>query len=271
VVIDECSMVGTEVGRDLLSFGKKILVCGDPAQLPPIQGGGFFTSGTPDFELTQVHRQARESGILELATHVREGGGLRDRVGWRSTSGDCEVISRDQWTAAQIMGRMMDADQVIVGTNRTRHEWNDRHRRLLGVGQPMPVAGDKVICLRNERRTGLLNGSRWRVLEASASADRKVVDLRLATEDGTYPAEVTTRSWSDHFLGREKRLDDLGPIRMSCQEFDFGYYVTCHKAQGSQWDDVVLYDESGVFDEDTRRRWLYTGITRATRRILVVA
>lgn len=274
VVIDECSMVDAEVGGDLMSFGRKILVCGDPAQLPPIRGGGFFTEGAPDFMLTQVHRQARDSGILDLATHVREGGDLADRLGWTSPAGDCEVVLRDRWTSAEIMGRMVRADQVIVGTNRTRHEFNDRYRRLSGISQPMPVPGDRVICLRNERRTGLLNGSRWRVLEVGlpASSEGRVVELRLAALDGTGPGEVTTWSWTHHFLGRDAVLDEMGPARLGFQEFDFGYYVTCHKAQGSQWDDVVVYDESRTFrDADTRRRWLYTAITRAARRLLVIA
>src|SRR5213078_5055573 len=48
IVIDECSMVDAEPGRDLMSFGVPLLVLGDPAQLPPIQGGGFFTEVEPD-------------------------------------------------------------------------------------------------------------------------------------------------------------------------------------------------------------------------------
>lgn len=42
IVIDECSMVDEQLGRDLMSFGTPILVLGDPGQLPPISGGGFF-------------------------------------------------------------------------------------------------------------------------------------------------------------------------------------------------------------------------------------
>lgn len=268
VVIDECSMVDSDIGRDLLSFGRKILVCGDPDQLPPIAGGGFFTSGDPDVALTEVHRQARDSGVLDLATHVREGGDLLDRIGWAAPAGDCEVVSRGDLPPAEIMRRMVAADQVIVGTNRTRHAFNDRHRRLCRIGSPFPITGDRVICLRNERETGLLNGSMWRVRRADLSADRSTVDLDLLTEDGTSPGEVTTRSWTHHFLGLERRLDDRP--RMAHQEFDFGYAVTCHKAQGSQWGSVVLYDESRVFDRDTARRWLYTGITRAASRLTVV-
>ncbi len=58
VVIDECSMVDADLGNDLLSFGVPVLVLGDPAQLPPLRGGGFFTEAEPDVMLTEVHRQA---------------------------------------------------------------------------------------------------------------------------------------------------------------------------------------------------------------------
>ena len=58
-------------------------------------------------------------------------------------------------------------------------------------------------------------------------------------------------------------------LRRGSDEFDFGYALTVHKAQGSQWDDVVLFDESFAFREH-RNRWLYTGITRAARRLTIV-
>jgi exodeoxyribonuclease-5 len=74
IVIDECSMVDEEIGRDLLSFGKPVLVLGDPAQLPPIAGGGFFTSAEPDVMLTEVHRQAFDDPIIRMSMIVREGG-----------------------------------------------------------------------------------------------------------------------------------------------------------------------------------------------------
>src|SRR3954467_1053695 len=76
IVIDECSMVDEELGRDLLSFGKPVLVLGDPAQLPPVKGGGFFTEAEPDVMLTEVHRQATDNPIIRLSMIVREGGRL---------------------------------------------------------------------------------------------------------------------------------------------------------------------------------------------------
>ena len=72
VIIDECSMVGAELGRDLLSFGVPVLVLGDPAQLPPVEDAGFFTNGQPDIMLSEVHRQAADNPIIRLSMDVRE-------------------------------------------------------------------------------------------------------------------------------------------------------------------------------------------------------
>ena len=91
IVIDECSMVDEELGRDLLSFGKKVLVLGDPAQLPPVKGGGFFTEAEPDIMLREVHRQAADDPIIRLSMLVREGERLTYGVYGRSS-----VITRGE-------------------------------------------------------------------------------------------------------------------------------------------------------------------------------
>src|ERR1041384_2283186 len=90
IVIDECSMVDEELGRDLLSFGTPLLVLGDPAQLPPIQGGGFFTSPEPDAMLTEVHRQAQNDPIVRLSMDVREGRRLE-----RGQYGRTSVVAKE--------------------------------------------------------------------------------------------------------------------------------------------------------------------------------
>src|SRR3954469_18553543 len=89
IVIDECSMVDEELGRDLLSFGRPVLVLGDPAQLPPVKGGGFFTEAEPDIMLTEVHRQAQDNPIIRMSMAIREGGRLA-----RGAFGESRVIAR---------------------------------------------------------------------------------------------------------------------------------------------------------------------------------
>ena len=69
-------MVDERLARDLLSFGTKVLVLGDPFQLPPVQGAGFFTAHEPDIMLTEIHRQAADNPIIRMSMEIREGGFL---------------------------------------------------------------------------------------------------------------------------------------------------------------------------------------------------
>jgi exodeoxyribonuclease V len=257
IVIDECSMVDAELGRDLLSFGTPVLVLGDPAQLPPIQGGGFFTDAEPDAMLTEVHRQAADDPIIHLSMAVREGEWIEP-----GRYGDSEVVLKDALDPARVLA----ADQVLVGRNVTRRSYNARLRERRGFQDPLPQADDKLVCLRNNRRKGLFNGGLWIVKERSAARSTGTIALRLKPDEGVGRAvKVTVRR--ECFTGG---LDDLDWIqRKRYDEFDFGYVLTVHKAQGSQWDDVVLFDESFAFPE-SRERWLYTGVTRAAKKLTVV-
>jgi len=257
VVIDECSMVDAEIGRDLLSFGTPILVLGDPAQLPPIAGGGFFTDAEPDVMLTEVHRQAADDPIVRLSMIVREGGRLE-----YGTYGESSVIRRSDLDPDAVLA----ADQVLVGRNSTRRSYNMRIRELLGREGPVPVAGDTLVCLRNERKRGLLNGSLWRV-EAVRKPRKGLLRYALTPDDDGAGRQRTVSINPAFFDGTAEALPFAQ--RRRSDEFDFGYVLTVHKAQGSQWDAVVLFDESFAFREN-RGRWLYTGITRAAARIVVV-
>jgi exodeoxyribonuclease V len=257
IVIDECSMVDADLGRDLLSFGVPVLVLGDPAQLPPINGGGFFTDADPDMMLTEVHRQARDNPIVRLSMDVREGRELT-----RGDHGQVQVVTRSELDPERVLG----SEQVLVGRNATRRAYNGRMRERRGFADAMPMAGDKLVCLRNNRRKGLFNGSLWQV-KARPTTRRQILKLQLQPDDeaGRKPVRVSVRP--ECFAGGIDKLDWLQ--RKPFDEFDYGYVLTVHKAQGSQWDDVVLFDESFAFP-DSRERWLYTGITRAAQRLTVV-
>lgn len=266
IVIDECSQVDGKMAEDLMSFGKKILVLGDPAQLPPVGATGFFTHREPDVMLTQVHRQAKDSGILRLATLVREGG---DPSRFVSTQ-DCRVW-RSGAPKEDVRLAATEADQILVGRNRTRHDYNARFRALDGRATPFPEIGDRLICLKNSRDEGLLNGMQFRVLAdplPQTSCDDMITDMCVESiDDGLGTTQMVT-SWAHHFVGRENELDAKGYDRRDLREFDFAYAITVHKSQGSQWRDVLLFDESGGFRGDARS-WLYTGITRAAERLTV--
>jgi exodeoxyribonuclease-5 len=256
VVIDECSMVDEELGRDLLSFGKPVLVLGDPAQLPPVKGGGYFTDAEPDLMLTEVHRQAADDPIVRMSMIVREGGRLEC-----GTYGESSVVARAAIDAMAVTR----ADQVLVGLNRTRRLYNTRLRELFGFSEPMPQVRDKLVCLRNDRAKGLLNGGMW-IVKTTLPMRRGKLRMSVVPDDDPLRKPLRINVLPQFFAGEE---DIPFALRRGSDEFDFGYALTVHKAQGSQWDDVVLFDESFAFREH-RNRWLYTGITRAARRLTIV-
>jgi len=259
-VVDECSMVDQFVGKDLESYGTKLLVIGDPNQLPPVYGSGYFTSREPDAYIDEIHRQALDSPILRLADLARRG--QRLPVG---PVGDGVDVRR--YGDPSLEERALAAEMIIVGRNKTRHASNAKIRRLLGRGDsPAPVRGDRVICRRNNHELGLLNGSSWTIGHCVPDMERLTATIEvISSEDDRDRVECST--WLHHFMAREDEL--LGHNRRAHDEFSYGWAITAHSAQGSQYDDVLLFDESRQFGKDAPKH-LYTAITRAAKTLTVV-
>ena len=259
IVIDECSMVDAYLGKDLLSFGILVLTIGDPAQLSPIKGDGFFMQKKPDVLLTEIYRQARDNPILRLADAIRRGKPL-PRPGYREGD-NLQVCDGD-----------FDPDQYdveLVGLNDTRQSRIQRLRHHLGFAdrkyrpQPDPQTGEILVCLRNDYSVSnpVYNGSLWNIERVQRVGDRKlpVLKLDLTSEDG---GETTVQVPLQCFTKQAVHIPGL-------QMFDYGYALTVHKAQGSEWDRVLLFNESHIFKQEATR-WLYTGITRASERLTIV-
>jgi exodeoxyribonuclease-5 len=257
LIIDECSMVNEEIGKELLSFGKPILVLGDPAQLPPVAGAGFFTEQEPDTMLTEIHRQAKDNPIIHLATQARNG--IMPDIG---EYGESRVISKISSTSA------LEADQILVGRNVTREDLNSKMRKLLKFTGELPGRDEKLICLRNDKDLGIFNGGMFTVLEQLPnkyktqfvrymvqSDDEDRLPFMVKVHNSFFASEVPTPHW--------KMLNNS-------QQMDYSYAITVHKAQGSQWDNVLMYgSESFVFREQQFKH-LYTGITRAAEKLTLV-
>ncbi|WP_375663725.1 ATP-dependent RecD-like DNA helicase [Bartonella sp. CL63NXGY] len=257
IIVDECSMVDEKLARDLMSFRTPILVLGDPGQLPPISGGGFFSSGEPDFLLSEIHRQARDNPIIRLAMDVREG---RDIA--YGDYGEARVVTRKEVNQQLVL----DADQVLVGVNRTRYLYNQRLRVLKGFTADYPQAGDKLVCLRNDPIKGLLNGSLWKVMTSQKETVKPSINLLVKPEESERGI-AKIKLLKAAFENPDQEIS--WQLKKRYDDFDYGYALTVHKAQGSQWNNVVLFDESFAF-RDMYARWLYTGITRAAERLMIV-
>lgn len=264
LIVDEVSMVDEKLAQDLLSFGVPILVLGDPAQLPPVKGEGFFINGEPDFMLTEVHRQAADNPIIRMSIDIREGRGI---VAGRY--GDSLVVPREDISKDELAEGVRTADQVICGRNKTRQSFNLRARAIKGLAGKLeawhPVEGDKLVCLRNDSVKGLLNGGLWEATRAAVAGAK--INLRVKSLDNPSVAHVDVSVLRDFFLGTDADLD--WKIKRKSDQFTYGQVLTCHKSQGSQWNHVLVFDESSAFRDDASK-WLYTAVTRAAERVTVI-
>ena len=255
-IVDECSMVNEALALDLKGFGIPIIVIGDPFQLPPVRGAGYFTEARPDAMLTEIHRQALDSPVTAMATTVRKDGAWALKPG---TYGASSYVSQ---TIAESLDTLVQADQVLCGTHRTRQAINAAIREACGYWDEVPAPGEKLICGRNNKHNGLLNGSQWRVLECEQIND--YFKAKIEPWEGGDDLEVIMHAGP--FAGRELLAED----KLDADEFDFGYCITVHKSQGSQWQHVALINDGWSGADRFKDRWLYTGITRAQEKVTII-
>jgi exodeoxyribonuclease V len=254
IIIDECSMVDDVMANDLMSFGTKILVLGDPAQLPPIEGAGYFINEEPDVMLTEIHRQAEENPIILMASAVRNEISLD--YGQYGSSKVVRDIDLDE---------MINADQVIVGKNATREALTKIYRSTKGFVSPYPQVGEKLICLKNDRNLGIFNGQMFTVNSEPEHLKRDFIAIMVTAENSTRTYRVTVHK---SFFNPEIEKPFWKSL-INTQEFYWGWVISCHKSQGSQWNNVYVIEESKVFREN-RYKWLYTAISRGIESVVIV-
>jgi exodeoxyribonuclease-5 len=268
VIIDECSMINKTLAEDLLSFGVPVLVIGDPAQLPPVssdndEATGYFMSGQPDVMLREITRQSLDSEIIRYSMFIRGG---RTGKHW-SSDGSGEVQFRDLRSLQIEEG--FNFDQIICGKNATRHKVNMRCRELLGFKPKLPVLRDKLICLKNDKN--VMNGEMFFAAENARRDDfdpRNMV-LNVVEIDGEQEQVIEKVFSIEDFELPEGGRERIG--QWDDMRFGYGYAITCHKAQGSQWGSVLVHDESAVFEKFGKGdRWLYTAATRAVDKLVIV-
>jgi exodeoxyribonuclease V len=258
LVLDECSMVDEPTAKDLRSFGKKILIMGDPGQLPPVNGQGAFTNRTPDVFLHEIHRQVAGSPILELATLARRGEPIPN--GYHQGNVRVMLLTKD----TQPLIYSPDT-QPLCGLNRVRWTYTQRIRTLLRFEGRRPLPTEKIICCRNNRSLGFFNGGSGVLndLKSEFKGSKGSWEIDVKMDDHQEPktgVPVDPYHFDNHFMSGSAQRLQIPKKRF--EEFDWGYVLTCHKAQGSSWDHVTIIDDSGSFKEN-RNLWLYTAITRA--------
>ena len=287
VVVDEVSMVPKTMIELLLSHKVYIIFLGDPFQLPQIdkkEDNGLLEK--PHIFLDEIMRQAAESEIIQLTMAIREGKEIKPMRGK-----EVIVLPPNELTT----GCLTWADQIICATNQTRLNMNSQMRELLGYSGN-PQDGERVICLRNywddcnDNGDALVNGTTG-IIKNPFESFRRIPyfikndrhDLPIIQGDfypdgsnGYFESVEMDKDmimlgtpcidWRVSYqLGKLKpKYGDLVP-----KEFDFAYAITCHKAQGSEWDKVLVIEERFPFDKEEHARWLYTACTRASEKLVL--
>lgn len=284
IVVDEVSMVPQSMIDQIFRHDVYLIALGDPFQLPPISKDDVNTLlDRPHVFLDEIHRQAQESEIIRVSMDIREGKPLELLDGK-----EVKIFNPAEFTDSMLLW----ADQVLVGTNATRINLNNTMRSLLGRDGG-PQDGDKVICLRNywdiEADNGdpLVNGT------IGYLQDPYTTYVKFPYFLGSHRFEVLNSQFisdSDaHFpaLNMDKKMIMTGEkccdfktawtIERNKQhgwkmpkEFTYGYAITCHKAQGSQWDKVLIVEEKFPFDKTEHARWLYTALTRSVEKAVII-
>ena len=288
VVVDEVSMAPKSMIDMLLSHRVYVIFLGDPFQLPQInKDESHDILENAHIFLDEVMRQAAESEIIQISMKIRNGEPIDFMKGK-----EVIIIPKSEL----VEGHLTWADQILCGTNATRENINRQMREIYGFSG-LPQDGEKMICLRNywddcaDNGDALVNGTTgilrnpfetFRMIPNYIPIDNHRMDViqgDFVTSDGSTfnSVEMDKKLLIDGVkcitdgrilfrLGKLKnKIGDIVP-----REFAFGYAITTHKAQGSEWDKVLVIEEKFPFPKEEHARWLYTAVTRASEKLVLV-
>ena len=288
VVVDEVSMAPKTLMDLLFKHNVYVICLGDPFQLPPVdKKEDNHLLDAPHIFLDEIMRQAQESEIIQLSMAIRENRPIEALQGK-----EVQILNKEELNT----GMLTWADQILVATNATRVSINTQMRKLLNFGEK-PQDGDKIICLRNywdcfsDNEEPLVNGTIG-ILKDSFLTKRYLPSIVKSTDGLSHIDLIVGDFISDsgmyfHSLEMDKKMIDTGEFSLDWKtvyqlnrnpktrdipplEFTYGYAITCHKAQGSEWDKVLVIEEKFPFDKIEHARWLYTAVTRSSEKLVLV-
>lgn len=286
VVVDEVSMLPKIMWERLMMHNVYVLACGDPGQLPPVdKDQDNHLLDNPHVFLDEIMRQAQESEIIQLSMHVREGQPIST---FKASGNQVMLIPQSQVSE----GMYKWADQIICGKNVTRFQINNFARKVKGFG-PEPQIGDKIVCdsnhwdyFSNLGNWCLTNGVIGEITSFKHKkvpfpgwthipiADYLITDIQLADGDGFKSIPIDYKfltTGTPALTGRQTAMIKSSKkiVVDPPMDFEYGYAITCHRSQGSEWPRVLLYEEPFGTKED-KTRWLYTAVTRAQDKLVVL-
>lgn len=286
IIIDESSMLPQDILSDLKTYKIPMLLVGDHGQLPPVSENQESALLNPDFVLTEIHRQCADNPIIQLSQYVRNLGILPESGIWSS---DVFKLPWNHNKCKELFNNLsFDNNDLIIlcGFNKTRVKINDMVRERLGYNLNEPYPGEKVICLKNNRTNGIMNGQTGTLL-LSMPKSTDISEMTISIDGAhIYNGKVSLKNFGKEtydqsnskmydkdiqnkfkYIKNRKKYAAEAPADM----FDFSYCISVHKSQGSEWNNIVLIDQKPSFwDDEYYAKWLYTGITRAKTKLFII-
>lgn len=283
IIIDEASMVSEFMWNDLKKFNKPIIAIGDHEQLPPIGGNEKFSLlRKPDFILNEIHRQAENSPIIRLSKFIRKHGYIPEntvfsksvfKIDWRINK--CKEL----WENLEFDDSLIS----LCGFNASRTALNKMIRDKYNFIKNFPYPGERIICLKNNLDTRIMNGQIG-TLQWLMPCEKKFHKMTIQIDNSSeaYETLVSNECFGkqsyenlyDKDIKKRKHLVIVAKKHgfNSIDFFDYGYAISVHKSQGSEWNRVVLFEQrSGYWDDDYYKRWLYTAVTRAKEKLFIIS
>lgn len=263
IIVDEATMVNDDLAEDILSFGIKTVFIGDNNQLPPVFGISSVMAN-PDFFLTKIMRQAEDSPIIYLSQRV-----LNHQPLIVGQYGSSRVLN-----SLYLGSNYEDYDAIIAAKNQMRDAINQHIRKnVLHIRSDLPVIGDKLICRQNDWDRSvdgniyLTTGMSGIVVDCfndRSSPRYMTIDFQPDITDSVfYSVQLDTRYIKMNY--EDRKLYGISRY----EKFEYGYAITCHASQGSQYNSVLFLNQ-WFHDADLTRKIQYTAITRAVDLIDIV-
>jgi exodeoxyribonuclease-5 len=263
IIIDEASMVDRVIWEDLKSFNIKIIAVGDHGQLPPIGASKFNLIKNPMLKLETIHRQAQNNPIIKLANLVRQ----HKDVPIENFSPKVRKINKSSWEVNELMQEEFenykDDTLILCGFNFTKNNINHAIRQTKEYFSHLPEIGDKIICIKNNKDYKVYNGETGVISGINEETDA-YFEFNIDFEDKTINARVHKETLIDPEYSTKKYNPNLLYL-------EYGYAMTVHKAQGSEANKVILIEERNKhMSDEIWYKWLYTGITRAKKELIII-
>lgn len=266
IIVDEASMVNQRIWQDLLTYAVPIIAVGDHGQLPPIEGK-FNLMEKPAIKLEKIHRQAQENPIIYVSQLAREQGQIPVETFGKGVKKLNKFDADIQSEIGDLLESYKTDTLLLCGYNFTRIRLNQQIRQNRGIETENPVAGDRIICLRNNHKKQIFNGMLGTIRSIRQEGENYYAEIDF--DDGQY---FNGFIMADQFNAKGAlNFSDKRKKTLQADLFDYGYALTVHKAQGSEARKVILFEERfKQMDDENWRRWLYTAVTRAQEELIII-